>query len=182
MSFTDSTYYVRDINLPTADVNSDVDADIALYEPRILKEVLGYELWALVNAYVALSSPQRILDLVEGTTYTIDYNGRTQTINWNGLKNSDKISPLAYYVYVMWQQNHVSNTSNVGETANKVELSDRVNPSQKMGSAWHKMRELWGYYGQHITEPSLYNFLVKNESDYPELIFNDVGMLNMFGI
>jgi len=182
MSIIDSDYFKQDINLPTSNANTDIDNVITLYEPRILEEVLGYELGQLVNDYVAVSSPQPILDLVEGKEYTIDYNGRTQTLKWNGLKNEIKVSLIAYYVYVMWQRNHASNTTNVGETASEVELSNRVSPAQKMGSAWYKMRELLGYSGQGITKPSMYNFLKENESDYPELIFSDVGRMNMFGI
>jgi len=83
MSIISSEYFKQDINLPTSNANTDIDNIITLYEPRILEEVLGYELGTLVNDYTS-ESDQPIIDLVEGTTYTINYNGRTQTLKWNG--------------------------------------------------------------------------------------------------
>jgi len=44
------------------------------------------------------------------------------------------------------------------------------------------MRQLIGYSGQSVVEPSLYNFLTEYEDDYPEWIFKDVGSINIFGI
>ena len=170
MSFIDSEYFKQDINLPVTRENEDIDNVITRYEPEILKKVLGYRLYALIKDNSDGSGIY--YDLINGKIYTaIDEND----VKWNGLKNAEKISLIAYFTYVNWQTNKASSTSNVGETANEVELGNRVNPAQKMGSAWTKMRQLVGYYGQDILEPSLYNFLKKHESDYPEWVFKDVG-------
>lgn len=180
MSFISSEYFKQDINLPVTRENPDITNVITRYEPEILKKVLGYELYELIKSDP--SSPDRLNDLINGVEYTVNWNGRDQTIKWNGLKNDEEISLIAYYVYFMWQTNHVSTTSNVGETANDVELGNRVIPAQKMGSAYHKMRQLVGFVGQNILEPSIYNFLKEHESNYPEWVFEDVGRVNMFGI
>jgi hypothetical protein len=180
MSLIGSDYFKQDINIPSTNVNSDIANVITRYEPEILKKVLGYELWDLIKD--SPTSPDRLNDLINGVEYTVSYNNRDQIIKWNGLKNTEKISLIAYYVYFMWQTNHASNTTNVGESASVTELSDRVSPAQKMGSAYSKMRQLVGYAGQDVLEPSLYNFLKENETDYPEWVFKDVGSVNMFGI
>ena len=177
MSIIDSAYFKQDINLPVSRENADIGNVITLYEPRILEEVLGYKLYTLIKDNEDVDGIY--YDLINGKIYTVD---QENDVKWNGLKNTEEISLIAYYVYFNWQKNHASSTSNVGEVANEVELSDRVSPAQKMGSAWTKMRQLVGYAGQDTLKPSLYNFLRKHESDYPEWKFNDVGRVNMFGI
>ena len=180
MSLIDTTYFVKDITLPVG-VNSNLTNDITKYEPEILKKVLGYELWKLVDDDA--TSPTRILELVSGKNYTVSYNGRDQAVRWAGLKDSTNlISLIAYYTYFMVQTNNHTHTTNVGQASSSVENSVRANPSQKMGSAWYRLRELVGYSGQHILEPSLYNFLTKYKDDYPEWVFTNVGQVNMFGI
>jgi len=181
MSLIDTSYFIKDVNIPVGD-NSNLGNDITKFEPEILKQLLGYELWKLVDAYNASTSPQRIKDLVEGKEYTVSYNSRDQLIKWNGLKNSNKISLIAYYVYFMWQTINTTTTSNVGVVGSVSENSIVVSPAQKMGSAWHNMRKLYGHSGQSILEPSAYNFLTEYEDDYEEWIFNDIGMVNMFGL
>ena len=182
MSLIGTTYFVKDIAIPITG-NTNLVNDIAKYEPEILKKVLGYELWALVDAYDAESSEQRILDLVDGKDYTVSYNGRDQAVRWAGLRDSTNlISLIAYYTYFMWQTNNHTHTTNVGQAGSSVENSVRANPSQKMGSAWYRMRQLVGYNGQNTLEPSLYNFLTKYVDDYPEWVFTDVGKVNMYGI
>ena len=170
-NFIDENYFKFDISIPNLDAeDSDIDDVIAKYEPEILTKVLGYRLYALIKDNSDESGIY--YDLINGKIYTaIDEND----VKWNGLKNSEDISLIAYYVYVNWQKYHVTNTTNVGEVANEVELSSRANPAQKMGSAWTKMRQLVGYAGQDILEPSLYNFLKEHESSYPEWKFKDVG-------
>ncbi len=177
MSFIDSEYFKQDINLPVTRENSDIENVITRYEPEILKKVLGYKLYTLIKDNT--DSSGIYYDLINGKIYTVDQDN---DVKWNGLKNADQISLIAYYMYFNWQTNHASTTSNVGETANEVELGNRVSPGQKMGSAYHKMRQLVGFVGQDTLEPSLYNFLKKHESDYPEWVFEDVGRVNLFGI
>lgn len=173
------SYFTGEISLPSSQYDNK-DALIARYEPEILKRVLGYELWKLVDA--DQTTPKKIKDIVDGKEYTVLYNGRDSLVKWNGLKNSDLKSFIAYYCYFMWQKNNSTFTSNNGEADPYSENSESTSPAQKMGRAWFLMRELIGYKGQHVLEPSLYNFLTENESTYPEWVFREVESVNMFGI
>jgi hypothetical protein len=181
MSLITTSYFAKDISIPTG-TYSNLSNDIEKYEPEIIKEVSGYELGKLINAYDSSTSPQRIKDIVEGKEYTVSYNGRDQTIKWNGLINTELISFIAYYVYYWWQRNNITSTSTTGEIKPKNENSIIVGANAKACAAWYRMRQLIGYSGQSVVEPSLYNFLTEYEDDYPEWIFKDVGSINIFGI
>lgn len=173
----DETYFVNDIVLPDS-AESNLENDIARYEPEILKELLGYELWGLTNS----ETSTRMTELIEGKEYTVSYNGRDQTIKWNGLQNSELISLIAYYVYYWVQRNNVTHTTSLGELTSKQENSMIAIANQKIGNAWHRMRQLFGYVGQNELEPSAYNFLKANEDTYEEWVFTDIGKVNQFGI
>ena len=180
MSIISSSYFEQEISIPTDSINSNIDDVITRYEPEILKKVLGYELWDLIKDNP--TTPDRLNELINGVEYTVSYNSRDQKVKWNGLANTDLKSLIAYYVYFMWQTNHVTTTSNLGEKASLVETAQRADPSQKAAHAWYLMRQLVGYSGQDLSEPSLYNFLTKYKTTYPEWVFKDVGRVNMFGI
>ena len=179
MSLIDTSYFVKDISIPDGG-NSNLDNDITKYEPEILKRLLGYELWDLIKDDP--TTPDRLNDLINGVEYTVSYNGRDQKVKWNGLKNEDKISLSAYYTYFMWFKNNATSTSNIGEVRGDSENSIGVSAAQKMGSAWHRMRELYGYPGQHQLEPSAYNFLLEHKDDYEEWVYSKIGTVNMFGL
>lgn len=177
----DTSYFVHDINVPTGSnlvATNTLTTLISTYEPKVLKELLGYELYALTLT----ESSTRMTRLIEGYEYTISYNGRDQKVKWNGLKNSEKISLIAYYVYYWYKRINNVHTANVGTVKPDQENSMIASPNQQIGNAWYQMRELYGYCGQSELAPSAYNFLKKYESDYPEWIFKDIGEINMFGL
>lgn len=178
MSIISNLYFVKDISIPQTDF-SNLNNDIAKYEPEILRELLGYELAKLVIDSPA--SPTRIKELVEGKEYTVSFNDRDQKVKWNGFANSELISLIAYYVYYWWQRNNATHTASLGELKSKQENSVIAMSNQKIGNAWFRMRELYGYPGQHVLAPSAYNFLKENEDDYPEWVFTNIGQVNMFG-
>ena len=177
MSLIDSTYFVFDINIPASDY-SDLAAYITRYEKEIIEKLFGYELGALVIAYNVSTSPQRIKDIVEGKEYTVG----DETIKWNGLANTDKISLLAYYVYYKYAKNKASQLTNLGQVRPVVENSAIADPSQVLSSAWHNLRRLYGYSGQNSLIPSAYNFLTEHESDYSEWVFTRLGSVNTFDL
>ena len=177
MSLIDATYFVRDINLPAGAYNTIV-ASVARYERDILIQLLGYDLYKLVAAYNSSTSPQRIKDIVEGKEYTEG----SHTVKWNGLKNSEKVSLLAYYVYIEYIRDHAVDFQNVGATASTVENGVNVGPGVLIQRASMQLRELAGYSGQDMYAGSLFNFLSHHESDYPEWLFNEVKPMNIFGI
>lgn len=177
MSLTDSTYYVLDCNIPEGTYNT-ISEHITRYEGEILRQLLGYDLAKLVLAYDSETSPQRIIDLVEGKEYTIgDY-----TVKWNGLLNSDKVSLLAYYVYIQYLRNYHETFQNVGIVVSTVENSQVITPGGKIQAAGARLRELAGYQCQDSYYPSLRNFLLNHESDYPEWLWNEYKVENLFNL
>jgi hypothetical protein len=179
MNLITTEYFVKDISLPTG-TYSNVENEIEKYEKEVVYSLFGYELGKLVLAYGA-GSPQRIKDIVEGKEYTVAYNSRDQLIKWGGLKNAEKISLIAYYVYYWSQRNNVTLTANVGEVKPKQENSMNAALNQKIANSWNRLYKLYGFQGQSILEPSAYNFLNEYKDDYPEWIFTEIGQINMFG-
>jgi len=172
MSLIDSTYFVKDINIPDSDY-SDIDSYIERYEKEILIKLLGYELWKLVNAYDPTTSEQRIKDLVEGKEWT--YSGNL--IKWNGFKNDDKISLIAYYVYYWYVRNKNVNFQTTGTQKAKNENSAAASPVQLLSQAWDRLGNLYQYDAE-----SAYFFLNEHSSDYPEWDFTLLGSINGFDL
>ncbi len=182
MNLIGETYFVNDIAIPDSN-NSNLASDITRYEREILDRLLGYELRLLVDAYDVDESDERIVDLVDGKTYTVEYNGRDQTIRWEGLRKAATLTSLiAYYVYFKWQQNNATKTTNLGDVSELSENAIRASAAQTMGAAWHNLRELYGYSAQNILVPSAYNFLYEHRDDYEDWVFDKLKSVNMFGI
>ena len=179
MSLIDNTYFINDIKLAVG-AYSTLSAYITKYEKEYLTKLLGYELATLVLAYNSETSEQRIKDIVEGKEYTIDYNNRSQKIKWNGLKNTDLISPIANYVYCMYLAFEERNSTMQGQTFPVAENSVRADIIFGFINAYSRMKELSGYAGQSELEPSLYNFLLTEEENdtYPDLIFTEFSSVS----
>ena len=177
MSLTDTTYFIRDCNLPATVLNN-ISASLTRYELEILERTLGYPLAKLVAAYANPGSDQRIIDIVEGKEYLYG----TQTVNWNGLVNAEKVSILTYYTFIEVMKDKSISFQSVGATASTLENGVNVGISGLVQRASANLMDLIGYYGQDVYAPSLYNFLRAHESDYSELIFNRWQPVNALGI
>lgn len=175
MSLIDSSYFINDCNLPATRMPS--TAIIARYERDILIQILGYDLAKLVIAYTSMSE-QRILDLVDGK----EYIEGSHTVSWNGLLNADKVSILSYYVFIQYLLDKSISYLGAGSVASNVENGVNVGPSQLIQRASANMVSLIGYNNQDVYAPSLYNYMAKHYTVYPEWIFGEVKTLNMFGI
>lgn len=151
-----TTYFANGIDLPQRaddEINSvDINAYIEQYEPEFLQRAWGYSFYKL---YTANSSAQRFQDLVGGKDYVVD----GITYRWNGLINSQKISPIAYYVYWMYRKYNATHTANTAETVSNVENSTTVSPIDKQVAAWREMVKL---------VKSMYAYLHANADTYPE--------------
>lgn len=178
MSFTDQTYYVLDINIPSSTYNN-LTAHIAKYEKEIIMMLFGYSLGTLVLAYNVSTSPQRIKDIVEGKVYT---SSSGDEIKWNGLTNTDKISLLSYYVYWWYVKNKNSTLQGIGNQKLKGENSENARAGIKMSSAWSRLEDLYGDYCDNDYDASAYNFLTEHESTYPEWVFEQLGTSNNFDL
>lgn len=183
----DNTYFVRDVDIPvssTEALNGSLNDSISLYEPEVLKLLLGYSLWkemqASYNASVATVPVPLITKwdrLINGAEFSFNLNGVTIKDKWEGLKNTSKVSLIANYVYYWHRRNNISQNSGIGETVSKSENSTVINPRYKMKNAWNKFVDLYGELGYCGTDnttythwndkPSAYNFLLANIADYP---------------
>jgi hypothetical protein len=172
MNLIDSSYFILDWNIPTGTYNA-LSESITRWERDILLQLLGNDLYKLVAAYTT-ASPQRIKDIVEGKEYTQG----NYTVKWNGLKNAEKVSLIAYYIYIQVLATKSISFQNVGAVVD----GGTVSASGLIQDRSLKLHKLTGYFGQDVMEPSLYNFLTANQADYPEWYFNEYKLSNSFGI
>lgn len=179
MSIIDKTYFDDlDINIPESTYEV-ITASITKYEPEILRLAMGSTLYELMIA-TPLASPYK--EIMDGKDYSIVQGSVTYTVKWNGLKNSDKISLIAYYVYYWWMRNHASLTMYTGEIKPGFENAAQASINMKVSNTWMRLKNLYGFYGQDVLEPSLYNFLNEHETDYPGWIFKPLGSVNSFDL
>lgn len=182
MSLIDITYFDNnDINIPyNTRTQTVLDGYITRYEKEILILILGYDLYKLVYAYANPGSDQRIIDIVEGKEYAYDDD---HTVYWEGLINTTtKVSPIAYYVYCQYLRHHDSLLLPAGNVKPDVENSQLFTSSYKLTHAWGEMLRLFGFPGQNPLIGSLYNFLMKYESTYPEWEYTFPGRINIMDI
>lgn len=161
MAFTDSTYYINDINIPSGAL-SDLSQYIDKFEREMLLGVFTYTQYAeLIAAYAASIAtvptplPDKWDRLVNGYTYTvsgIEYR-------WNGLLNTAKESTLAYYVYCQYLKTHQSYLLQTGTVQPKNENSSPADPNPSFVSAWNKFafsyNDMLSFLYQHDTDYSI---------------------------
>lgn len=177
MSFTDSTYYINEINVP-ASTYSDLQQYIDRFEKEVLMGLLGYTLYTeLMAAYAAFKAapsiplPQKWDRLINGYTYTYG----AQTIRWNGLINSDKVSFLSYYVYCQHLKAAQATRSNAGVTQPKNENSVVVDGIGLFANSWNN-------FAVHYAAAQLY--IRQYPEDYPltDVLQECYPLTNIFGI
>jgi len=203
MSIINGTYYSGDINLTSDQITNITDSWQDVYEEMILKKLLGYNLYALYVADLALDvagSPtaQRFIDLVDGKAFTFDYGGNTISTKWMGLRDSTlSKSLIAYYVYYNFRNETEEFNSGAGQVNSATENSTKVDVRPKLISTQNKMIDLYGYipyksvynwnenidtYIHYNKLPSAYNFLLANKETYPEWVFEPIETHNIWGI
>lgn len=175
MSLIDGSYFNLDINTPDNEYQN-IQEFIDRYEPEILKQLLGLELYRLVIA--ENPSEQRILDLRDGKDYVVD----DVTYRWNGLINDEKISIISYYVFYWYVRINLSETSSIGQVQVMSENANIANPSLKIQSAWINLEQLYGSAYYPTNYESAYGFLNENKDIYPEWEFQEIGSVNAFDL
>lgn len=168
--FITDEYFKGIISLPVGEY-SNIELFMTQFEAEILKRLLGYELYDLM---INDSESEPYKSLIEGKEYTIEDGGRTKKVKWNGFKNDEQISFIAYYIYCYYIRDKVTSTQTVGETKSKQENSENANIFVKMMQAQSRFEELYGYYGQDKLIPSAYNYLYAHRDDFPEWEFVDM--------
>lgn len=206
MTLTDFLYFKGDINIPMDNINSvDFTNDyITVYEEEILAMVLGRDLY---NDFMAGLGEDSVLAkwtaLRDGKEYQVTDNGNTMTVKWEGLKNSKRVSLLSYYIYINWTRSNYQQNTAIGVTSADKENARDVSAREKVVHAYSACKKLVGeyhyksdyeinvLYQKDIEEenlkkldPSLFNFLYYNRSDYTNWVFRfpDIYGVNMFDI
>lgn len=192
----DSTYFIREIKLPNLNQSaslSELNSYIEKYEAEILKDLLGYQLYSDFITAIAEDEPdQKWVDLRDGAEFSFDFGGKTITRKWNGLKNSDKVSLIAYYVWFFYHRKFMQRITETGIATSQSENSVGVSSVLLASHNWNMFLELYGevpywfdpYYStyEHYTDkPSAYNFLLANSDDYDNWIFTKRENVNAFG-
>lgn len=189
MKLIDATYFNDEISLP-ANKYSDLDSFIERFGRELLIKLFGYTLYKLIDAYDPdnkTDTEQRIRDIIEGKEFTEN----DRTYKWNGLVNTEKVSVIAYYVYVHYLRQKETQTTTTGESKNKKVNSVSASPAYKMSNAWSCMNILIGpyclysdYYPGGMTDyyNSLFYFMSKNYDIYPEWEWSEMGSVNSFDL
>lgn len=194
MSIIDQSYFKGEITVPN--INKETQSEtlntfITREERVFLKMLLGDKLYYLL---INNQESEPYKSLIEGDEFEATYKGVTATLKWNGLKNSDKISPIAYYVYFKYRE--FKNTSFSGgiEVKGEKENSRIASARHKMVEAWNNMVNLRGEvnrkyftkednstYIVYDLEPTAYNYLLANLESFPDWRFEPLNYINVFG-
>ena len=199
--FIDSYYFVGEINIPNIDKNATALAQtIGQYEKEILIHLLGYKLYSLLMADCTNGEPEGQIykDLVDGAEFTIPESD--VMVRWEGLRNAEKQSLIAYYCFYKYVERDVTHLSGTGVIMTPSGKGNRASSVNKMCNAWERMRVLYGIIPPNFKpffqnpvkggslpctfnyEASAYNFLFANRSNYPDWIFTPQWNINAFGI
>lgn len=129
-------------------------------EPRLLTDLLGYELWKAYSAGISAGSPlAKWTAIRDGKEYT---NRAGHLTYWDGLvftKGNAKKSLIANFIYWHWMADQSTVTSGTGEKASAAANGVDASPARKMVRAWNQMVK-WN--------AELCEFLLSNPTDYPE--------------
>jgi len=159
MSTIDITYFFGSLNIAQ---KSNVSGGVAWFldemEPRLLTDLLGYELYKAYKTGIAAST-QKYIDIRDGKEYT---NRAGILTKWKGLKFTDgqtKKSMIANYVYWHYMENEMTVTTGTGEKIPQNQNAINASAMIKMVSAWNEMVD-WIH--------ELIEFLLTNITEYPE--------------
>jgi hypothetical protein len=129
MAIIDSSYFVADLSIPNiagaqpiaVQNAATLNSLILIYEKDYLMRLLGSTLY-----------DEFIADLATNEVWALALKAELAD-------NTNKISPIACYVWYYWMRNQVSNVSNQGETESKNENSVNVSPGIRMTRAYNRM-------------------------------------------
>ena len=164
MTLIDYTYFQKRLlaipNLKDS-VLEQLNDYIPILEDKYLEVMLGIK---LKNQFLAGLEEGVIADkwlrLRDG--YEYDISGITY--KWGGFVRSDKVSPIANYIFCNLTANNQLANTGIGETKQKAENSVVLTPQYRISQVWNDMVEM---------NRSLYHFLTEFDSvDYPDWHFD----------
>lgn len=156
-NITTYNQFVEDINVPGTE-RASLELYIAKYEPKLLAEILGYELAVrVIKSFDDAETQGDSFDIWNGKEFT-DKHGRLN--KWPGFRSAG-YNPIAFFVYCKWKKDNVSYTSSTGEKRGKSTNADNTETNTKIRNAWNQMVDLLLI---------LDDFLVQNISKYPKYV------------
>lgn len=115
-------------------------------EEQVLSFSFGVEMWMdFKEKYQQdpTALPQAYKDILEGKTYEKTINGTTQKCFWKGLLDKDKkTSLLAYYTYVVYQKDNVTQTTAFGQVKVDGKIGTQVPISSKVTKVYNEFLEM----------------------------------------
>lgn len=181
MALIDTAYFKADITIgDISNGNSPVVGNtvalsyIPKYEKEYLIKALGYELYkAFTDGLLVDPVAQKWVDLRDGKDYTVG----DRLYRWNGFINSDKVSPIAYYIYVQYMIAFATVATGTGTKVSTTQNATNITPAEKIGAADNKM---W------LLNNDLWHFLNNNTDTYTEWVNSRsvwcFGSTNAFGL
>lgn len=174
MAFIDYTYFINEIDVPANIIGSDNFVSVInRYEPSVLKDLLGYELYKALLADLDVSGnpqTQRFVDLVNGAEYSTD----DILYKWTGFANTEKVSPLSMWVYWRYRMDNDTFYSSASQQVRGMtENSNTVSNASHLVSVYNQMIDLFNL---------AYDFLYENTDDYPEWEFTKKEKINRLSI
>lgn len=137
----DTAYFFGEINitqLGQVEVQENVGFFIKKYEKRFLLKYFGLQLMNEINTENANPSDPEIAKILNGAFFSYS----NKAYDWGGLKNIDKFSPIANYVFYYFGQDMITSQQGVGEVFGKAENATMASPDERCVKAWNDMVEM----------------------------------------
>jgi hypothetical protein len=165
MSFIVRTDFVGEFKISQNRwANTDHDAIIASVEEKILKDLLGEDLYLkliadLNGSYVPQT--QKYIDLVNSKTYTVvNVDGVTVNVNYQGIKKM-----LKYFTYAELLKFQSTQNTEVGQVEPSQNNSTKVAPVNLSGLISDSYNKGLDLYGFDIQTYGNYNSLIRGLKD-----------------
>ncbi len=163
--------------------NATLQSYINDFEPKILKKLLGYELYQVcLSEWGELVIQEPFKTLLNGGEYDFEYLGNTFKYNFEGIT-----AITARYIYYKYVRNTQKVNTPLG-MVNQNENGEKVSPVQKLSRVWNKMYSIYGNgdtYNHQNPNNSAYNYILKNKAEFEAnatWIFTQIQTINPFGI
>lgn len=166
---TDISFFVEPLEVVNVHespaIADELNRYIRQYEPELLQDILGMELYNTVqDAIHGYPIDDNLRRLLFGDSYT--YNSHIK--RWKGIIETDidpyffattqagyKRTFITSYIYFKWQKTHATFSTGTGEKVVSTANTISVSPATKMVNTWNEMSEwimeLWQYLDSNKT-------------------------------
>ena len=196
MAFIDTTYFKGKIWLPVDNeyASTFIEQLIDQAERDVLLNALGYSLYTeFMNGLAEDAPDEKWLKLRDGAEFTIPILGKDFYTKWPGIKNIEKDSLIAYYVYYQYLMNRSATVGQNGLTIQNPQNAVIASPLDVATEGYNQYVKRYGidvhskfeitidddYSIDDNYYPSLYNFIYEmneqnGEDYYPNWQFKPI--------